>query len=428
MTSPTSPSSPPAKKSFRADAAPAVHRRRRWPYLAGAVLLALIVYGFWPKPVAVEVATAAFAPLRVTVDDEGQTRVKNRYVVTSPIAGHLRRIELKAGATVKANETVLAYLETGAADLLDTRSLAQAQARASGAVAAREQAKAVQARAKATAALAQTERERAQQLFERGGISRQELDQASMRETAAVEDERASGFALQVATHEEEQARAVLIRSEPRAAGQPEESDRPWPVTSPITGRVLRVFQESERLVPAGFPLLEVGDPTELEVRIEVLSRDGVAIQPGATVWLEQWGGREPLQARVRWVEPSAFTKISALGVEEQRVYVIADLTDPVEKRPSLGDAYRVEARVVLWENTHVLQVPAGALFQRGSEWELYAIEGGRARLRTVTPGHSNGLQTEIVGGIAEGTAVIIYPGDRISDGVRVTPLDQRKP
>lgn len=426
MTSPSSPSSPPSKKTFRADSAPAVHRRRRWPYVAGALLVGLIVYGFWPKPIPVEVATATFAPLRVTVDDEGQTRVKNRYVITSPVAGHLRRIEHKAGAPVKAHETVLATLETGAADLLDTRSLAQAQARAQAATAAREQAKAMVARAQAAAALARTELERSQQLFQRGGISRQELDQASMRETAAIEEERAAGFALQVAIHEEEQARAVLVRGQPTAEAQ--QNQPLWPIISPVEGRVLRVFQESERLVPAGFPVLEVGDTTDLEVRIEVLSRDGVAIQPGAAVWLEQWGGREPLRARVRWVEPSAFTKISALGVEEQRVYVIADLVDPVEKRPSLGDAYRVEARVVLWENERVLQVPAGALFQRGSEWKLYAIEGGRARLRTVTVGHSNGLQTEIVGGVTEGTAVVIYPGDRVADGVRVSSLESRKP
>jgi len=422
MLASDSPPLPP-KKPFRADAAPRVHRRKRWPYLAGFVLVGLIGFGLWPKPIAVEVATVRTAALRVTVDDEGQTRVKNRYVVTSPVAGHLRRIELKAGAPVVAHETVLASLETAEADLLDTRSLAQAEARVNAASSAREQVNAMVARAKASAALAHTEAERAQRLFAQGGLSRQELDQAAMRDTGAAEEERAAAFALQVAIHEEEQARALLVR------GRPEEgaAAAPLVITSPVTGRVLRVFQESERLVPAGFSLLEVGDATDLEVRVEVLSRDGVAIQPGATVWLEQWGGPEPLRARVRWVEPSAFTKISALGVEEQRVYVIADLIDPVEKRPALGDAYRVEARVVLWENEHVLQVPSGALFQRGAEWMLYMIEGGRARLRAVRVGHSNGLQTEIVGGVNEGVSVIIYPGDRIADGVRVFSLEGGK-
>lgn len=420
MSSTNQPPPSPGKRSFQPNVAPAVHRRRRWPYVLGLVLAALILYGLWPKPVAVEVGRITLGPLQVTVDDEGQTRVRNRFVVTSPVAGHLRRIEHKPGMAVKANETVLAYLETAEADLLDARSLAQAQARVKAAAAAREQANAIAARAEAAATLARGDLERAKQLFERGGINRQEMDQASMREVMAAEEGRAAQFGLQVANFEEEQTRALLERREPGSA----KSGEPLNITSPVTGRVLRVFQESERLVSAGFPLLEVGDPTELEVRIEVLSRDGVAIQPGATVWLDQWGGREPLRARVRWVEPSAFTKISALGVEEQRVYVIADLVDPVERRPSLGDAYRVEARIVLWENDNVLQVPAGALFQRDSAWGLFVIENGRARLRNVTVGHSNGLQTEIIGGATEGLAVIVYPGDRVADRVRVSALD----
>jgi len=183
------------------------------------------------------------------------------------------------------------------------------------------------------------------------------------------------------------------------------------------------VLQESERLVPAGFPLVEVGDPTDLEVRIEVLSRDGVGIVPGAKVRLEQWGGAEALQARVRLVEPSAFTKISALGVEEQRVYVVADFVDPVEKRPTLGDNYRVEARIVVWERPEALRAPAGALFQRGGAWQTYVVDGGRAVLRTVKPGRSNGVDTEVLEGLAPGEQVVVYPGDKVADGTRVTPL-----
>jgi HlyD family secretion protein len=194
-------------------------------------------------------------------------------------------------------------------------------------------------------------------------------------------------------------------------------------ITSPVSGRILRVMQESARLVPAGYPLLEVGDHTDLEVRIEVLSRDGVAIRPGARVLLEQWGGSEPLAARVRLVEPSAFTKISALGVEEQRVYVVADFVDPVEKRAALGDSYRVEARIVVWENASALQAPAGALFQRGGAWRTFVIEGGRVQSRTVKVGRSNGVQTEIIEGLREGDRVVVYPGDKVLDGTRVTPL-----
>lgn len=413
---PSADSPPPPKPVFRGTAAPAAHRRRRWPYVAAGLLLALIVLGLWPKPLPVETGSARVAVLQVTVNDEGQTRVKNRYVVSSPAGGHLRRIELKPGAEVEAGKTTLAILETGGADLLDARTLAQAQARVSAAAAARQQASALEARARAAAALARTDLERAQRLFEQRGIAKSDLEQAQLRDTAAQEESRAAVFGLQVAQYEEEQARALLVRGAPQEGRAAE----PLRIVAPVTGCVLRVFQESERQLLPGVPLLEIGDATDLEVRIEVLSRDGVAIRPGATVWLDQWGGPEPLKARVRLVEPSAFTKVSALGVEEQRVYVVADLVDPVEKRPTLGDAYRVEARIVLWEGDRVLQVPAGALFQRQTQWSAYVLEGGRARLRDVTVGHSNGLHTEILSGLKEGERVVVYPGDRIENGVRV--------
>ncbi len=390
--------------------------RKRWPYVLAGALIVIVFAGFWPKAVPVEMVQVGFGPLQITVNDQGQTRVKNRYVVSSPVAGQLRRIAWKAGATVEAGKTPLAYLETAQADLLDTRSLAQAQARVMAAVAAREQAIALETRVEAQASLTKAELDRANSLFERGGISREELDQAVMRQKAGAADMRAAQFALQVAQGEEEQARALLLR------GQSPESARvePLVITSPVTGKILRVFQESERTVVAGTPLLEVGDPTDLEIWIEVLSRDGVDIKPGAKVWLDQWGGSEPLQAQVRLVEPSAWTKISALGVEEQRVWVIADFTDPVEKRSTLGDAYRVEARIVQWESSHALRVPAGALFQLHGQWHTFVIKHGRAELRPVMAGHSNGQETEIIGGLEAGEAVIDYPGDRVADGTRV--------
>jgi HlyD family secretion protein len=394
--------------------------RRRWlPYASGALLLALIVIGLWPRPLPVELATAARGPLLVTVDEEGQTRVRNRYVIASPAGGHLRRIDFKAGAVVEAGVTVLAVLETSGADLLDARSLAQAQARVRGAESAREQAAARHTGAAATLAQIRTDLTRAQTLFDQKIITRQELDLAITRESVANQDERAAGFGLQVADYELEQARAVLIRAQPGEGGD----GAALKIFSPVSGRILRVLQESARTVPAGTPLMEVGEPTDLEVRIEVLSRDGVAIPAGARVFLDQWGGAKPLEARVRLVEPSAFTKISALGVEEQRVYVIADLTDPPETRPSLGDGYRVEARIVRWSSDNVLRVPAGALFQREGVWQTFAVEGSHARLRKVDIGQSNGLETEITSGLTEGDRVVIYPGDRVTDGSRVRAL-----
>jgi HlyD family secretion protein len=240
---------------------------------------------------------------------------------------------------------------------------------------------------------------------------------AQMRHDTSAQEARAAEFAFKVAEFELQQAQAVLRRG----AGS---SAEPLVITSPVGGKILRVLQESARVVPAGFALMEIGDPTDLELRIEVLSRDGVAVRPGARVLLEQWGGPEPLQARVRHVEPSAFTKISALGVEEQRVYVIADFTSPIEQRPTLGDSYRVEARIVTWENADALRVPAGALFQRGADWQAFVLDGGRAKMRAVKVGRSNGVLTEVVEGLAAGDRVVVYPGDKVADGGRVQPLE----
>jgi HlyD family secretion protein len=393
---------------------------RRLPWLGAALLVALIIVGLWPKPLPAELGTVVRGPLFVTVDEEGMTRVKNRYVISSPVAGQLQRIDWKPGAEVVAGKTILAVLVTKGADLLDARSEAQANAQVSAAAARLELASAQRSRAQAAAKMTSTDFVRLQSLFKAGSASQQELDGAEMRADTVTQEQRAAEFAFQVAEFELTQARAVLMRGQ---SSDDTVRREPLVITSPVSGRVLRVFQESERVVPAGFPLLEVGDPADLEARIEVLSRDGVAIVPGARAQLEQWGGLVPLAARVRVVEPSAFTKISALGVEEQRVNVIVDLTDPLAQRPTLGDAYRVEARIVTWEAENILKMPAGALFQRGGGWQTYVLEGHTARLRAVKIGHSNGLETEILDGLREGDRVIVYPGDKIADGVRVAPL-----
>ncbi len=410
------PSPTPPSKA-RTNGRSATAWRRRLPWIGGAVLLALIVWGLWPKALPVETAVVARGALAVTVDEEGMTRVKNRYVVSAPIAGQLRRIEWKAGATIEAGKTVLATLETAGADFLDARSLAQAEARVQAATASREAALAQQTRAAAAEKMYTTDFERVQKLADKKVLSPQEFDMAQMRATTAQQDTRAADFAVRVAEYELQQAQALLTR------GQGPHAAEPLVLTSPVNGRLLRVLQESARVVNAGFPLMEIGDPTDIEARIEVLSRDAVLIKPGARVSLEQWGGAEPLAARVRWVEPSAFTKVSALGVEEQRVYVVVDFTDPLEKRPTLGDNYRVEARIVTWEANNLLTAPAGALFQRNGTWQCFVDDGGRARLRMIKVGHGNGIATEIVDGLSEGDRVIVYPGDKIADGVRVAAV-----
>jgi HlyD family secretion protein len=339
------------------------------------------------------------------------------------VNGQLRRIDLKPGDPVKAGETVLAELETAGADLLDASALAQAEARASAAQNNREAAEARHAATRATSAQAAQELTRQRDLAARRLIAAQELETAELRATTAAQEERAAAFAAQVAAFEVEQARAALRRGLPTeaTAGTNDAAAKPRVIVrSPVDGVVLRVWQESARLVSGGMQLIEVGDPTDLEVRVEVLSRDGVTVRPGAAVLLERWGGEGQLHARVRRVEPSAFTKVSALGVEEQRVNLIADFTDAPEARVGLGDGYRVEARIVAWEATDVLRVPAGALFQRDGGWKTFVVEGSRARLRAVETGRSNGVDTEVRAGLEPGAQVIVYPGDRVEDGSRV--------
>ena len=416
---PSSPDQPPVPTPAGARVSDNSRRRRWGLWLAGAGLVALLIFGLRPRAVPVEVAEVVVAPLQVTVDEEGMTRVRDRYVVSSPVAGHLRRLPVKAGARVTAGRTVVAVLEPGGADLLDARGRAQGEARVRVAESAREQAAAQLERAEAAFELVRKEADRLRALADRGVVSRQELDVAETNVRTAEQDRRSAGFALQVARHELEQAEALLLRAQPGTGGD----DAVMEITSPVDGVVLRVLQESARVVPGGLPLLEVGDPEDLEVRIEVLSRDGVAVAPGARVILEQWGGGAPLEGRVRLVEPAAFTKVSALGVEEQRVNVIADLVTPVAERGGLGDGYRVEARIVRWQEDAVRQVPAGALFQQDGRWWVFAVTGGEAVRREVVPGQSDGVNTQVLSGLEEGDRVIVYPSDRIADGVAVTAL-----
>jgi HlyD family secretion protein len=330
-------------------------------------------------------------------------------------------VGLKPGAPVVAGETVLAVFEPAGGDILDQRSRAQAEARVRAAESQVAQAEALRARAAAALDLARAEADRQEALATQNLISQQQLDITLSQERTAAQDDRAAEFASQVARHELEQARAALTR------GTTGETDPGALITltSPVNGRVLRVLQESARVVHSGTPILEVGDPTDLEVRVEVLSRDGVAIAPGARMWLEQWGGGDALEARVRWVEPAAFTKISALGVEEQRVNVLGDLVSPVEDRGSLGDGYRVEARIEKAHRDDTLVVAAGALFQRGEQWSAFVVEDGTVALHDVEVGLNNGLATEILGGLSEGDVLVLYPGDRIEDGSRVAAETQ---
>lgn len=374
-----------------------------------------LVWGFRPRPVAVEMVTVTQGPLEVTVEEEGRTRVRDRYVVHAPMSGHLRRIALEVGDPVRRGQ-VLTVLEPARADALDarTRSQAQAQARAAEAAlaAAREEARA----AEAEALLARQELARVEALGQAEFLSRAAVDQARTRvhrSDAALE---AARHAVDVARHQLEMARAVLARAAALQAGGPSEL---LEVRAPIDGRVLKLIRKSEGAVAAGQPLLEVGSPEDLEVEVEVLSTQAVRIHADARVLLERWGG-PPLQGRVRAVEPAAFTKVSALGVEEQRVRVIVDITAPREAWLNLGDGYRVDARFVLWEAADVLQVPTSSLFRHDGGWSVFVVEAQQARLRKVELGQRSGLAAQVLSGLRAGERVIAHPDDRIRDGIRL--------
>lgn len=380
-------------------------RRFRWlPYAASAAVLVLLGLGLRPQPASVETARAVTGPLRATVSEEGKTRIKQRYTVSSPVAGHLRRIPFKPGAEVVAGTTVLAVIDPLPASPLDARSRALALSR-------RDSAAALLEKARTAHALAVTELQRLEQLLQNGTVTPQDRDNAQTRETAAAKEVAAAEGSLRQADTE---------LAEPTASAT---TPAPIEVRAPVSGRVLHVFQESTRPVAQGTPLVEIGDPADLEVVVELLSRDGAAIAPGARVELDQWGGPQPLEGRVRLVEPAAFTKVSALGVEEQRVYVDVDLVTPLEQRRALGDNFRVEARVVLWENAHVLKVPSSGLFRHGANWAAYVVRDGRAVLVPVQAGRNSGTEIQVLSGLSEGDEVVLYPGDRISDGQRVRPL-----
>jgi HlyD family secretion protein len=258
---------------------------------------------------------------------------------------------------------------------------------------------------------------RFRRMLQNGSATPQEFDNAAQRERSAAEELKSAQFAQQVAEFELEQAQAALLRVRPSPGDM---ATQRFEITAPIRGKVLRVFQESGIVVTPGTKLLELGDPTDLEVEIDVLSADAVKIRPGTKVFFEHWGGPAPLEARVRLVEPAGFTKISALGVEEQRVWVIADFVDPAEKRQTLGDAYRVEARIVIWEEDNVLKVPAGALFRNGTGWAVFLAGNGKAELRRVKVGQTNGLESQILDGLAAGDTVILHPSDKVKDGVAI--------
>ena len=388
-------------------------------FILAALVALAIAWGFWPRPVLIESGEVARRPLRITVEEEARTRVIDRYVLYAPVAGYLRRIELDVGDPVSMG-AALAVLDPLRPTVLDPRTRAEAEARVAAARAALRRAESARQQAEAEAELAAEEFQRREDLLARQLISRSEFDQARSRMRAMEALRAAAGSAVEVARFDLEGAQAALQYSAVAEGDAPVET---VPVRSPVDGRILKVLQESAGVVAAGQPLLEVGDPRRLEVEVELLSSDAVRIAPGGRVLFERWGGAEVLEGVVRTVEPSGFTKISALGVEEQRVLVIVDFSSPPETWTGLGDGYRVEAKFIVWEREDALTVPASALFRRDDGWAVFVVEGERARLRPVKLGPGSGLLTEVVEGLSPGDVVVLHPDDTLDDGVRVAPF-----
>ncbi|MEN1680013.1 MAG: HlyD family efflux transporter periplasmic adaptor subunit [Planctomycetota bacterium] len=399
--------------------------------LIAAGVLGMLVWSFLPQPLDVEMAVAESGSLMVTVDEDGKTRIREKYVVSTPLSGRLLRVEMDPGDELTAGTTLLATIEPRDPELLDARAVAQAEARVKAAEASLGKTAPMLEQARLEQENAEIELTRAVKARRGGGITESELDTAKTRYRQASESLRSARYAEEIAEFELEQARAALLRSKPYENGTPGDSVSAGPngwnftIRSPIDGRVLRVFQESSAVVTAGMALLELGDPTDLEVEIDVLSSDAVNIRPGARVLLEHWGGDRPLEGRVRLVEPAGFTKVSTLGVEEQRVNVIVDLDDPPEDRRELGDGYRVEARIVVQQVDDTLIVPASALFRDAgqdgqSEWSVFKVVGDAAAKTAVTISRQNGLQAAVEGGLDEGDTVIVNPSDQVIDGVAV--------
>ena len=375
---------------------------------------ALLVLWLRPQPARVDTAKAVSGPLQVTVDGEGRTRVHDRYVIASPVAGRLRRITLRRGDSVRQDQ-LIAQVESLPLSPLDPRQRAEAVARVNAAEDARRESDAMVQRARAGYEQARREFERTQKLINAGVVSRQELERAQTAMDVTVREVEAVKSRSETAGHEVEIARSALLALD-RGYRQPAAAVQ---VRAPVGGRVLRVIEESERVISAGTPLVELSNPSKLEVVIELLSTDAVKVKPGALVLIERWGGDTALEARVRLVEPSAFTKVSALGVEEQRVNVIADFTEIAE---TLGDGYRVEGRIVIWESEKVLKVPSSALFRSGDGWSVFVVEENKAYRRQVQVGQRTPFEAEILGGLKENEQIIVHPSNEISEAMRVEP------
>ncbi len=384
--------------------------------LAALALLALLVWSLRPSPVVVTTAEVQRAPLSETVEEEGRTYLRDTYVVSAPIGGYLHRVVLEPGDAVAAGDTVF-ELEPPPAPALDARMREQARDSLAAAQARLEAARAERGNREADLDLAESELRRVRKLFERSLVSESELERAEnavSRAESALAGARAS---VEAAGFEVENARAVLDIAEGERSG---DSGQVLRVAAPVGGMILSRERCCEGVIQAGAPVLEIGRLEELEVRVDLLSMDAVRVRAGTEVMIENWGGGYPLEGRVRRVEPAGFMRVSALGVEEQRVPVLVEITTPRDQWSELGVGFRVEARFVLWAGEDVLQIPASALFRAGGAWQVFVVENQRLSQRSVEPGRQGELRTQILSGLTAGERVVTHPGDRLADGLSV--------
>lgn len=384
--------------------------------IGSVVIILLLVWGFWPKPITIETTEVKRSGLTVSIEEDGRTRVIDRYIISSPVNGMACRMHLKVGTSVKQGEYLFGITPLEA-PVLDARSRAQAEAQVSVARSALQAAEQLASAAKSAAVQANLDVQRYEPLLSKGLVSQDIYDKAKTAAQTAKANQRSANFQVDVAQHELQAALTTLEYSAASPHGEPQETVA---VNSPIDGKILKVTRACDGPVSTGESLLEVGDPTALEVEVDVLSADAVRIKPGMKVLFERWGGDSALEGVVRLIEPTGFTKVSALGVEEQRVLIISDFTSPPEQWQRLGDGYRVEAKFILWEQDDVLQVPSSAVFRYQDGWAVFTIENNSAKRQIIETGQRNGLTVQVLSGLEAGQKIINHPSEAVDDGVNV--------
>lgn len=391
--------------------------KRRTTSIVGALVLALAALGFYwllmPQPILVETAEVVASRFQDTVEEDGRTRVRDRYLVSAPLSGRIQRLTLKAGDTVRIGQK-LATITPPVSPLLDPRVRLELEAQVGAAEAAVEEAASLHEQARVLLAQASADLERTRELVKRNVSAAAQLEREEFLFRSTERQTDAAERRWHAAMHLLEQARAALNSTDNSEASES------FPVSSPIDGRVLRVMQESETVVAQAAPLLELGDPGDLEIAVDVLTTDAARITEGDKVIIERWGGPADLQAVVRRVEPSGFTKVSALGVEEQRIWVVVDITSPREMWTSLGDGYRVEVKIVVDENDQAIVVPIGALFRRGDTWSVFVVEAGRVHLREIKVAWLSARTAAVAQGVRSGEIVVVYPPASLAEGSKV--------